>query len=132
MLQSIDIIEDIVEFKKSTYFFRNDGVVEIRIKSGVELELNDALVEFRMLMDRRKYLPLKAMIVPGENSSVTKEVRDFANSTEAKSVICAQAIVVEELAHKITANFIQKFYKTPVKINVFNSRSVALDWLHEQ
>ena len=44
-------------------------------------------------------------------------------------MIKAEAIVVNSLAHKIMANFITKFYKTPMPIKIFNDEESALQWL---
>ncbi|MBD3638902.1 MAG: STAS/SEC14 domain-containing protein [Crocinitomicaceae bacterium] len=126
-----DVIEVVerVDFKKSTYEFQSDGIVVITIKDDVHLEIEDALEEFRVLLQKQSYHPVKALIIPGENASVSKEVRDFANSAEGKSIMKCQAIVVESLAHRIMANFMKRFYKTPVTIKIFNDKYEALDWL---
>ena len=132
MSQEVVAVKEVVEFKKSTYIFRSDGIVEIRIKDDVHLELQDALVEFRTLLDRRSYLPMRSLIVPGQNCSVSKDVRDFSNSEEAKRIVNCQAIVVETLAHKIIANFIKNFYKTPIKTQIFSREKEAIKWLAKQ
>lgn len=123
-------IVDTATFEKSTWQFRSDGIVVVTIKKNVHIELQDSMAEERYLRrEMARYLPMKLMIIPGEGASVSKEVRDYSNRPEAKSMIKAEAIVVNSLAHKIMANFITKFYKTPMPIKVFNDQDSALDWL---
>lgn len=127
--QKINII-DIVEFSKTTYYFREDGIIIIRIKDEVHLELEDSKKEQQMLYENKaNYIPMKVMIVPGKNASVSKEVRDYSNAPENAKMIKAEAIVVETLAHKIMANFVKNFYKTPMPIKIFNDEESALKWL---
>ncbi|MFT4601707.1 MAG: hypothetical protein ACI857_001890, partial [Arenicella sp.] len=57
---------------------------------------------------------------------------DYSNSEERRSIVNAQAYVVESLAHKIIVNFMKTFYKTPVKFKVFSDEDEALNWLLKQ
>lgn len=123
-------IIDTIEFPKTTYYFRQDGIVIIRIKPDVHLEVEDSKAEQEMLYREKAHLmPMKVMIIPGEGASVSKEARDYSNAPENTKMIKAEAIVVNALAHKIMANFITKFYKIPMPVKVFNNEKKALDWL---
>ena len=120
-----------IEFKKSVYEFREDGIIHIRIKDGIHMELEDSLEEYRFLKTKKEFIPMLFLINPGEDTSVSKEVRDFANSTTAAKITKAQAIVVNSLAHKIMANFIMRFYKTGITIRVFSNEEKAVKWLRQ-
>lgn len=123
-------IVDVKVLPKSTYYFRKDGLVIIRIKPNVHLEMEDALEEHRFLYaEKAEYLPMRVMIVPGDGATVSKEVRDYSNHPNNTKMIRAEAIVVNSLAHKIMANFITKFYKIPMPIKIFNDEAKAIDWL---
>lgn len=123
-------IVDIKEFTKTTYYFRNDGLVIIRIQPNVELLLEDAIQEQNYLVGEKAiYLPMKVMVVPGEGTTASKEVRDYSNHPDNTKMIKAEAIVVHSVAHKIMANFIKKFYKTPMPIKIFNDEGKAINWL---
>lgn len=120
-----------IEFSKSTYFFRSDGIIEICLKDGSHMEIEDSMEEYRFLREKKDYLPMVFLINPGKDTTVSKEVRDFANSEAAAKITRAQAIVVDNLAHKIMANFIMRFYKTSITIKVFSDREKALKWLRQ-
>lgn len=127
--KSANII-DIVEFKKTTYYFRADGIVIIKIKDNVHLELEDSKEEQQMLYSEKEdYIPLRVIINPGKHASVSKEVRDYSNHPDNAKMILAEAIVVQSMAHKIMANFIKNFYKTPMQIKIFNDEESAVNWL---
>lgn len=128
---TVKIIET-VEFEKTIYEFRNDGILFITVKDNVHLEFEDSKAEHDMLLTKPEYLPLKVLIRAGKNASTSKEVRDYANSAEARAIMNAQALVVESLAHKILANFIKRFYKVPVNLQIFNNDESAIEWLKQQ
>ncbi|UKN03130.1 hypothetical protein K6119_06335 [Paracrocinitomix mangrovi] len=132
LIEIEDLCGEVVELNKSIYEFKQGGIVKINIKEDAHVEIEDAMEEFRLLLSKPEYLPAKALIVPGDNASVSKETRDFANSPQGKSVIKCQAIVVHSLPHKIMANFIRRFYKTPVKIKIFDNEKNAVEWLSAQ
>jgi hypothetical protein len=125
-------IVETIEFDKSIYQFRDDGIVLISIKDGVHVELEDSLAEYDVLIEKKEYLPLRVLIRSGDDTTVSKEVRDYANSAEARSLMNAQALVVNTLAQKIMANFILNFYKVPVKIKLFTNELDAINWLEQQ
>ncbi|MFT4603000.1 MAG: hypothetical protein ACI857_003187, partial [Arenicella sp.] len=102
------------EFKKSNWDFYEDGIIRIRIKDNAEIELEDTIIEYNYIKNRPDYLPMRILVIPGKNSTASKEVRDYSNSEERRSIVNAQAYVVESLAHKIIVNFMKTFYKTPV------------------
>lgn len=130
-INKVKVIETI-EFEKSIYEFRDDGILFITVKDNVHLELADSKEEYAMLLTKSEYLPLNVLIRAGKHSSTSKEVRDYANSKDARAIMNAQALVVESLAHKILANFIKNFYKVPVKLQIFNDDESALQWLKSQ
>jgi hypothetical protein len=120
------------EFKKSNWDFYEDGIIRIRIKDNAEIELEDTIIEYNYIKNRPDYLPMRILVIPGKNSTASKEVRDYSNSEERRSIVNAQAYVVESLAHKIIVNFMKTFYKTPVKFKVFSDEDEALNWLLKQ
>ena len=71
------------------------------------------------------------LVFPGTDTSASKEVRDLANSEEAAKYTRAQAIVVDNLAHRIMGNFIMKFYKAGITVKVFSERNKAEEWLKQ-
>ena len=128
LIESLKIVEKI-EFEKSEWDFFENGIIRIKIKDNVFMELHDSIKEHNYIKKRTDYLPLKLLIIPGINSSISKEVRDYANRPESLSIVESQALVVKSLAHKVIAKFMINFYKTPIKIKIFSNEQEALNWL---
>ena len=120
------------EFRTSHWDFYDHGIIMIRLKPDASIELEDAVTEYNYIKERHEYLPMKLIIIPGDGSTASKEVRDYSNSPERRSIVNAQAYVVKSLAHKLIVNFMKTFYKTPMKFKVFSEESEAIDWLMKQ
>jgi hypothetical protein len=116
MNNKIGKIIEVKEFDKSNWTFYESGLVKIVTKDNSYIE----------------YLPLRFLVIIGENTTTTKEVRDFANDPERQKTVNAQAYIVESLAHKILVNFMKNFYKTPKKFKVFSNEEEAAEWLLTQ
>ena len=130
MTEKADDIVDVKEFDKTTYYFRRDKIIIIRVHPNVLIELEDSKKEQAFLHEEKAdHLPMKIMIVGAEGSSVSKEVRDYSNHPDNTSMIKAEALVTTSLGQKIMANFIMNFYKTPMPIKVFSNEEQAINWL---
>jgi len=130
MLEPLEIVET-KEFKNSTYEFRSDGITIIRVKDDSMIDMEETRKEFDFMRTRSDYLPLVAIVHAGKNSNITKEVREFLNTDEARSMIKAEAIITDSLAHKILLNFIGKLYKHPVNLKMFTSSEEGERWLQQ-
>ena len=125
------IVNERIEFDKSFVEFRDDGIVKIILKDGVHMELRDSLDQHRVLIEKKEYIPFVILVDPGKDTSASKEVRDFSNSHDAAKTTMAQAIVVSNLAHRIIANFMKKFYTTKMELRVFTDEQEAVNWLYK-
>lgn len=131
---STDLVEivETIEFTKSTYQFREDGIVVITVKDEAHMEMPDMLEEFEGISKMTDFLPMRAVIHPGKSTSVSKEVRDYINTPKAMEVVYCQAILVDNLAHRLVATFIMKIYPVPGKIKLFDKESAAIAWVKAQ
>jgi hypothetical protein len=132
MNNKIGKIIEVKEFDKSNWTFYESGLVKIVTKDNSYIELQDAILEHKYIIQKPEYLPLRFLVIIGENTTTTKEVRDFANDPERQKTVNAQAYIVESLAHKILVNFMKNFYKTPKKFKVFSNEEEAAEWLLSQ
>jgi len=126
---SLGKIRETVHFEKAHFDFHENGIVVITIKDGVRMEIEDSMAQYDMIVSKKELIPLVVLIKGGNDSTTSKEVRDFSNSEKGRSIIKAQALVTNTLAQKIVTNFIIKFYKTPVEIKLFTEEQKAIDWL---
>jgi hypothetical protein len=125
-------IENIFLQKKSTIIFYKSGIVEIKIKDGSLIEMEDSMEQFELLkstMPPEKHLVLTDA---GQGSSITKEVREFGNSPEAAAISKAQAVIVYSLYQRILVNFlinIARRLKHGMTVKLFTDRMKAIEWL---
>lgn len=124
-------IKETIEFPKSIYSFTEEGIVIVSIKDNAHMELVDTLIEYRAMQEKVEYLPARILVKPGQNTSISKEVREFVNKPSSKALVLCQAILVDNLAHKIIANFMMKLYKQPGAFKVFSNEEEAINWLRE-
>ena len=125
-------IVEVKEFSKSTFEFCEDGIVIIRIKDDVYLELADSMEEHDFLKTKTAYHPLRILVVPGKHMSVSKEVREFATTKEATDIVACQAIVIQALPQRLIASFIMRGNKSTVEFKVFKNESDGIYWLRGQ
>ena len=69
------------EFRTSHWDFYDHGIIMIRLKPDASIELEDAVTEYNYIKERHEYLPMKLIIIPGDGSTASKEVRDYSNCT---------------------------------------------------
>lgn len=127
----LEIIEEIT-FDKSTYQFSKEGIVIVLVHDHAFVDLPDILAEHKYLKNKTEYLPLRLLVKPGKSTSISSEVREFINLPESMQLVNCQAILVDNLAHKILASFMMKLYKQPNKFKLFSDESQAIDWLRKQ
>lgn len=67
----------------------------------------------------------------GEFVTVSKEARLNATKMESLTPVAASAIVVQNLAQRIIANYYYKFNKPKTPYRIFKDVEKAADWLNE-
>lgn len=128
----ISEIVEVVEFEKSTYHFTSEGIVIVNVHDNANEELKNVKEEHEYLRTKKEYLPLRILVKPGKGTTVTNEVREYVNLPGSMETVNCQAILVDNLAHKIIANFMMRLYKQPNKFKVFSTEKEAVKWLRAQ
>lgn len=109
---------------------RSDGIIHVHYKKNVTID-----IETREMMREiyRELAPGKKLnyIFSADNGvTFTKEARE--NSNEANSPIASYAIIANNLAYRLVANFYLKVTKPAVPYRIFSSVKEAVAWLHSQ
>jgi hypothetical protein len=131
MAEYKDIIEKI-EVKVANVYFHADGIVEICVKDKIEVELDGSKELFHILKKKVEETGMKQLVLVtgGNESTVTRETREFSATDEASSVTLAEAVVVRTLAHRLIINFLLRFYKPKRLLRMFTNEKDAVKWLH--
>jgi hypothetical protein len=121
--------EKTVELDKVVILSRKDGIIQVIFKEGIELDVD---LQDRMLV---VYLQLfgntkRPFLFNAFNDVViTKEARDHSAELEKTYPGIASAVIADNLAYKIIANFYLKVNKPKTLYKVFNDVASAEIWL---
>jgi hypothetical protein len=121
--------EKTVELDKVVILSRKDGIIQVIFKEGIELDVD---LQDRMLV---VYLQLfgntkRPFLFNAFNDVViTKEARDHSAELEKTYPGIASAVIADNLAYKIIANFYLKVNKPKTPYKVFNDVASAEIWL---
>lgn len=125
---SINHIDEI-DFSKITLKFREDDIVEVHIKEHSMLEIEDVQEQYLFMKDKVGPEGNKYLVLPGFGSSVSHDAKGFSKHPEVRAAIKAQAIVVNNLAHKLIINFIQALIGNDYPLKSFSDKDEAVAWL---
>lgn len=109
----------------------DNGIKAIKINPGSEIHLEDSQIQYQYLLSKydgvHKHLVL---VEPFENTTISKEAREFSAVPEHNKMTKAIAVVVNSLAQRLIANFIIKYIRQqPVQMKMFDNREKAIQWL---
>lgn len=122
--------EKVIQLDSATISIGSDGIIRISIKEDFEVELHDAQEMYRVIDENTGGAENLIFVKPGIGSTVSRDVRDFIRRKPSVSI--AEAILVDNLAHRLMVNFITKFHRPDKKVKVFSSEEKAVDWLKKQ
>ena len=107
------------------------GIVHIRYLQGQIIDVKEKIEEKRALLELTKGVKHPILISFEHFVTVTKEAKEYSILVEPEQPFLAVAIVVDNLAYQLMADFYFKFYKPKVLYKVFKSQTKAIEWLIE-
>ena len=122
-------IINIIEISGVVARLRKDGIIHTTFRKGtiLDLELQQKLLELNIKITngKRSYFIYDA----DENVTITKEARDNAIKIEHLAPVKGTAIVANNLAYRLIANFYVKFNKPKTPFKVFENLDKGIAWL---
>lgn len=118
-----------IKLPEATLSLREDGIVHVFyhdntvLDVALQLRMADA---FNNIADGKKSL---FVFEAGDNVVVTKEARDNALKLEDSTPILSSAVVAQNLAYRIIANFFIKVQMPKGKYKVVANFEDAIKWL---
>ncbi len=109
----------------------NRGIIHIRYLHGQIIDVKEKIEEKRALHELTKGEKHPILISFEPFVTITKEAKEYSILVEPEQPFLAVAIVVQNLAYQLMADFYFKFYKPKVDYKVFKSETKAVDWLIE-
>lgn len=130
MLKELTFV-DVLDFKKTKVFLREDGIVHVKLKPEQEITMDDFEEIVKAVTELGMAQAQLILFQAGYNSSVTPEVRKFASHPNANFLSRGDAIVVQSLAQRLMANFYIKFNRPSRPTKIFDNVDEATDWLYK-
>jgi hypothetical protein len=116
------------KFEWGRIFYLEEDILCLEYNDDLILS-EDNVIEFHAIFAKEtENRKLKLLVLPGKNTSASREAREYSQRTVLKSL--GEAIVIHSLAQRIISNFYISFKsKADYPIKMFNSKDVALKWL---
>lgn len=125
----IKIIREI-DFSEACISLREDGIVYVFYKDNTILDIDLQLKMVDLFNDITAFKKAKFIFDAGESVTITKEARDNAIKLEDTAPIGASAVIADNLAYRMIANFFIKVNKPKGKYKVVANLEEALKWLN--
>jgi hypothetical protein len=106
---------------------KND-VVFVKMNENAIIDVEEVDEKHQSLNELVDHQPYCMLVIPASGNSASAEARKYAARLKNKKVI-AEAIVVDNLAHRLLANFYIKVNRPRQKVRVFSSVPAGLAWI---
>lgn len=109
----------------------DNGIVHIQVAGDTMVELQDIERQYEFLKNRFNSTDKFIILVEsGENSSLTKEAREFSSLPETNAFTHGTAVIVKTLAERLIINFmINVLHQQTMKLRMFDDKKKAINWL---
>ena len=120
----------VIKIGASDIWVDEQNILRVKVYEGAELNLKEVKIYFEAYCElgcnkNNKLLQLMDVQV---NAHMTKEAREYV-AQNAEKFFIASAVITANLAVRLIANFITKFYKLEVPFKLFETEEKALEWL---
>lgn len=129
-LKNDDIVQTI-SLSSMILCLDKQGIVHIRYLQGQIIDVKEKIEEKRALLEITKGVKHPILVSFEHFVTITKEAKEYSILVEPEQPFLAVAILVENLAYQLMADFYFKFYKPKTLYKVFKSDTKAVEWLIE-
>lgn len=113
----------------TTISLRSDGIIHVHIKDNVVYGLEEQHENLYACIDLVNGVKHPFMYTQGEYVTITKESRENSEKISKISPMYPIAIIVQNLAYKLVAEFFLKFHKPKIPMKIFSNEEKAIEWL---
>lgn len=112
--------------------FMDNGIVHTHFKEGKLVEESDVKAMFEEIRNTLNDHKCLLMVTTGEEATLSNGARLLASGPSSNDIIAADAIVVKDFYHQLTANAFIRHNKPNRPIKWFPNEESATEWLLEQ
>lgn len=129
-IKNDDVINS-TSFPCMTISLHKSGIVHLKYLQGHVIDVKEKILEKNALLEITKGVKSPILISFESYVTITKEAKEYSILVELEQPFLAVAILVENFAYQLMADFYFKFYKPKVAYKVFKSEDKAIEWLEE-
>ncbi len=108
------------------------GILWLILKEDAEIDVKEIRELTRICEELSGNKPYSLVSDAKVNLTITSEARKAAASKEESPLLVANAVLVNNIAVRMVANFFTAVNKPHFKYKVFNEEQEALSWLKKQ
>ncbi|HEY0977557.1 MAG TPA: hypothetical protein VGE21_08815 [Flavobacteriales bacterium] len=121
-----------IELDALTIFFLEGDVVHAHFKDGRVGTQADVEAMFDVIRKACKDRKVLLLVSVGAGASLTNEARAYASGEESNKLIAADAIIVRDFGHQMSANAFVRYNRPGRPAQLFPDKESALEWLARQ
>ena len=118
-----------IELEVCTLTFIDEDIVHAHFKDGHTVSQEEVHTMFEAIAIERKGRKALLVVSVGVGSTLSNEARTYASSEESSRYIAADAIVVRDFGHQLTANVFVRHNQPQRPIQLFGDMDSAVAWL---
>lgn len=124
--------ERTIELDAVVLDFLDGDVVHAHFRDGRVGSVADVKEMFDVMMHERQGRKALLVVSVGDGASLSNEARAYASSKESNAFVAADAIVVRDFAHQLSANAFVRHNRPHRPVQLFPDRDSAIAWLLQQ
>ncbi|HEX2616717.1 MAG TPA: hypothetical protein VHL57_04190 [Flavobacteriales bacterium] len=121
-----------IELPSVRLTFLEGDVVHAHFKDGRIGEKSDVEEMFDLISQERNGRKFLLLVSVGPGSALTNEARAYASGEESNRIIAADAIIVRDFGHQMSANAFVRYNRPGRPAQLFPDEDSALKWLAQQ
>jgi hypothetical protein len=111
----------------------SNGVGQMHLKDGITLDVPEQMEHMQALNRITNNIPTPFIVTAGKQVTITKEARDNAIIIEKDAALCATAVIVQNLAYRLIADFYLKVQRpiNPYRVFTDKQKEEAMKWCEQ-
>lgn len=107
----------------------SNGMLVYNFNDDVALEKSDVELMIKVHTELANGIPRLVLVNTGQRMSISSEARAFDNIETRRKITRAEALVVNNIATRIGANFYYMIQRPPYPVKSFTSIEKGMNWL---
>ena len=121
-----------IELETCTLTFIEEDIAHCHFHDGVTAGKDQVHAMFEAMAKARGGAKSLFLVSFGQGATLTNEARAYASSPESSAFIAADAILLRDFGHQLSANAFVRVNRPQRPIQLFADKDEAVTWLKQQ